>query len=74
MDTGMNHVPGQKEEMPEELTMTLNLSNFLRVFIYYFQNVTNLRRLAPQNVNPLIYIIYNIRLVLGTWVVGRVGM
>ena len=64
----------KRKKMPEELTMTLNLSNFLRVFIYYFQNVTNFRRLAPQNMNPLIYIIYNIRLVIGTWVVGRVGM
>lgn len=60
--------------MAEDLTMTLNLSNFLSVFIYYFQNVTNFKRLTPQNVNPLIYIIYYIRLVIGTWVVGRVGM
>lgn len=60
--------------MAEDLTMTLNLSNFLSVFIYYFQNVTNFKRLAPQNVNPLIYIIYYIRLVIGTRVVGRVGM
>lgn len=60
--------------MAEDLTMTLNLSNFLSVFIYYFQNVTNFKRLAPQNINPLIYIIYYIRLVIGTRVVGRVGM
>lgn len=60
--------------MAEDLTMTLNLGNFLSVFIYYFQNVTNFRGLAPQNVNPLTYIIYYIRLVIGTWVVGRVGM
>lgn len=64
----------KRKKMAEDLTMTLNLINFLSVFIYYFQNVANFRRLAPQNVNPLIYMIYNIRFVIGTRVVGRVGM